>query len=198
MHPYADLLEFLRTVTSNQAAMQRPYFVSIDGYAGAGKSSLTKCLSRDLLKVQSVMLDDFYCPLSAIEQAQLKQHQAVQAYFDTQAFCQQILRPLCQQQPATWHPINWLTQCQLPAKQLRPLGIIIIEGVFASHDDLMAYMDTGIMVVASATIRTHRVLKRPQQNTQWLTHWQATENWFHAQQKTAENVSWVIDGEKRF
>ncbi len=194
MHSYADLLHFLRPAITSNNASKPPYLVAIDGYAGAGKSSLAKRLVSDLPAIQCLTLDDFYRPLNLVQQTSLRQHQAVQAYFDTQAFCQQVLVPLHKQQIATWQPIDWLTQNHLPAQQLHPCGVIIIEGVVASHDDLMAYMDTSVMVTAPTMLRAQRVRQRPQQCIDWWQHWQATENWFHTQQNTQSKVAWLVDG----
>ena len=198
LHHYAQLLHTLTTLPIQTT----PYFVAIDGFAGAGKSTLAKRLVQDLQQceqfVQCLCLDDFYWPLDASQQATLTYAQAQQIYFDSASFCQQIVVPLQQGMIAVWRPVDWLTHEFLAEKQLQPRGIIIIEGVFSSHDDLWPYMHTSVMVVAASATQTERILQRPQPTTGWVVHWQETESWFHQYHKTAKKVAWLIAGDRAY
>ena len=180
-----------------QQSQQQPLLiVAIDGYAGAGKSTLAIWLSQQLPTSQILALDDFYRPLSS-QQQQLQAEPAVQAYLPTQLVVEQIMRPLYQGQTAIWRALDWLTQSRSPEKQISAQGVVIVDGVFSTHKDLMPWVDVSIMVSTAIETCQRRVVARPQPDTAWLAHWQTTEEWFHKHNNTHSKVDWVIAGNVR-
>ncbi|MDP6968990.1 MAG: (d)CMP kinase [Gammaproteobacteria bacterium] len=174
---------------------QPVFIVAIDGYAGAGKSTLAAWLAQQLPASQIIALDDFYRPLSSEQRQQLCAEAAVQAYVPTQYIVNQVLRPLCQGQAATWQALDWLTQDLSPIKQVLPQDVVIMDGVFSTHKHFMPWVDATIMVSTPIVTCQHRVVSRPQPDTVWMDHWQAAEAWFHRQYNTQDQADWVIAGD---
>ena len=177
-----------------QAQQKTTLFVAIDGYAGAGKSTLATWLCEQLPQCQIIRLDDFYRPLSKLQQ-QLQCAKAVQAYFPAAYVVDQVLQPLHNGDSASWHALDWLTQTLLPAKTIHPHGVILLEGVFSTIGELQPWLDCSVMVSVSSKIRHQRVIARPQPSTDWWRHWQATEDWFHKRYDTLRQVDWVLAGD---
>lgn len=175
---------------NQQAAIKSPYIVAVDGYAGAGKSTLARWLA-DQLGAQVITLDDFYRALTAEQTQSLFGEQALQAYFDVPNFANTVLRPLLANRPASWQPIDWLTAQPLALKQVLPKGVIIVEGVFACHKALLPYIDMRIMAVAEPIICQQRVLERQQPDTAWYSHWAMTEDWYHQTNQTQGQVTYI-------
>ena len=178
-----------------QSQLKPLLLVAIDGYAGAGKSTLAAWLADQLAQCQVISLDDFYRPLSADQQAELAAEDAVQAYLETASVVDQVLRPLRDGHEAAWQALDWVSQAWVPRTPLLPRGVILIEGVFSTHADFLPWLDNSVLVEAGAQIRHQRVLARPQSDTSWVVHWQATEDWFHSANATKQIVDWMVAGE---
>jgi len=168
--------------------------VAIDGFAGAGKSTLAKWLAEHLEACQIMSLDDFYQPLANKQWVQLSEEAALQAYLPTQTLAQQLLQPLQQGQSITWQARDWLTKKLSPEKKIVPRGVILVDGVFSSHKDFRPWVDLRILVSTLPSTCRRRVLARPQPNTDWFAHWQRTETWFHNHNKTGLCVDYVTTG----
>ena len=175
------------------AAHKSPFIVAVDGYAGAGKSTLANSLAGQLA-APVITLDDFYRSLTSEQQDYVQGEQAVQAYFDVLDFANKVLIPLQNNMPVSWRPIDWLTGRSLVSKQLVPEGVVIIEGVFACAMALLEHVDMSIMVTADQALCQQRVLARPQEDAAWYRHWAATENWYHRANQTQHRVSYLYSG----
>lgn len=176
------------------AAHKSPYIVAVDGYAGAGKSTLAKSLA-DQLDAQVVTLDDFYRALTPEQAGRLRAEAAMRAYFDIAEFANNILLPLQNNTIASWQPIDWLTGRSLANKQLLPEGVVIVEGVFACANKLLEHIDMSVMVTAEQALCQQRVLARPQEDDGWYQHWAATEEWYHRSNQTQGRVSYLYSGD---
>ncbi|HCH23198.1 MAG TPA: hypothetical protein DE179_02770 [Oceanospirillaceae bacterium] len=179
-----------------QQSQHRPLLiVAIDGYAGAGKSTLAAWLAAHLVQCQIICLDDFYRPLSSEQQVLLQAEEAVQAYLHTADVVAQILAPLREGRQAVWQALDWLSQSWLPRVPLQPQGVILLEGVFSTHASFQPWLDNSVLVTADPQTRSQRVLARPQADTAWVAHWQATEDWFHHVRATPQSVDWLVAGD---
>lgn len=168
--------------------------VTIDGFAGAGKSTLSKWLADHLAACQIMPLDDFYQPLSNQQCSQLTEEAALQTYLPTQTLAQQLLQPLQQGQSISWRAQDWLTKKLSPQKKIVPRGVILVDGVFSSHKDFRPWVDLRVLVSTPPATCSRRVLARPQPSADWFAHWQRTETWFHTHNNTALYVDFVTSG----
>jgi len=186
-----QLLHAIQQQSQEQALL----IIAIDGYAGAGKSTLAAWLASQLPQSQVISLDDFYQPLSSDQQKQLQATEAVQAYMPVADVIAQVLAPLRENNQATWQALDWLSQTWLPRTPVQPQGVILLEGVFSTHADFMPYLDNSVMVTAALQTRCQRVLARPQSDASWVAHWQVTEDWFHDINATKQIVDWIVAGD---
>jgi uridine kinase len=177
------------------AAHKSPYIVAVDGYAGAGKSTLAQWLAAQLQVAQVVTLDDFYRALTPEQENNLHADAALRAYFDMAEFANNVLLPLQNNTIATWQPVDWLTGRSLATKQLVPESVVIIEGVFACAHELLEHVDMSVMVTAEQALCQQRVLARPQEDAAWYQHWAATEEWYHRSNQTQARVNYLYTGD---
>ena len=177
------------------AAHKSPYIVAVDGYAGAGKSTLAQWLAAQLEVAQVVSLDDFYRALTPEQESSLQADAALQAYFNVGEFTNNILRPLQNNTIAKWQPIDWLSAASLESKQVLPQGVVLVEGVFACHARLLDKVDLSVMVLTKENTCQQRVLGRPQPDTQWYDHWAATEDWYQHNNDTQSLVTYLTSGD---
>lgn len=187
--------QLLHTI-QQQSQQHTLLIIAIDGYAGAGKSTLAAWLASHLSQCEIVSMDDFYQPLSVAQQAQLQANDAVQAYLPTADVVTQVLAPLRANKAAVWQALDWLSQTRQPRAPVPPQGVILLEGVFATHADFLPWLDHSVMVTAASPTRHRRVLSRPQSDTSWVAHWQATEDWFHDSNATMQLVDWLVAGDQ--
>lgn len=185
-----QLLQCIATVAKQKSML----LVAIDGYAGAGKSTLATWLAERLESAQIISLDDFYRPLTAQQWQNLQGEKAVQGYFKVQQFMQKVLLPLQNNSPVSWRPIDWLSSNPLPEKTAEPYGVIIIEGVFACHQALLEHVHLSLMVDTGQLQRQQRVLARPQEDSHWYQHWATTEDWYHQNNGTRQRVDYLYSG----
>ena len=186
-----QLLHAIQQQSQEQALL----IIAIDGYAGAGKSTLAAWLASHLPQCEIISLDDFYQPLSADQKTELQAKEAVQAYLHTADVVTQVLAPLRENKAAAWQALDWLSQTRLPRTPVLPRGVILLEGVFSTHADFLPWLDHSVMVTAASQTRCRRVLARPQSDTSWVAHWQATEDWFHGINTTKQIVDWIVAGD---
>ena len=127
-----DLVQLMARLQAAHAA-RRTYLVALDGFGGAGKSTLARRLQVALPTAQIVALDDFYDP--ALKQV------------DRPRVWAQVLRPLRANEPAHYQRFDWPAQALAEWHTLPPGGVVIIEGTTALHPtradayDLTVWLD---------------------------------------------------------
>jgi uridine kinase len=171
--------------------------IAVDGCGGAGKSTLCHALAAKIepwANSQVLTLDEFYRPISAIQRSQLQQLQARAAYFNVEAFKHNVLSPLHGGLGASYKPFHWLDGEQDQAVELLPTGVLIVDGVFSFSKPLRDLIHLSIFVDTSLPVRKQRLLARPQLDSQWVSHWQATESWHHQHEHTSTAVDFVLSG----
>tara|TARA_B100000767_G_scaffold273625_1_gene304334 strand:- start:974 stop:1564 length:591 start_codon:yes stop_codon:yes gene_type:complete len=171
--------------------------IAVDGCGGAGKSTLCHALAAQIgpwANPQVLKLDEFYRPLSAEQRSQLQQLQARAAYFNVEAFRHNVLRPLNGGLSAIYKPFHWLKGENDQAVELLPEGVLIVDGVFSFSKPLRDMNHLSIFVDTPLHVRKQRLLARPQLDTEWVSHWQATESWHHQHEHTPTAVDFVLSG----
>ena len=151
--------------------------VAIDGHSAAGKSTLAAGLQALCPEVQLVHGDDFYRVMPETERFDLDASEGYRRYFDWERLEQQVLRPLATLQEARYSVYDWATGALSDTKIVRPLGTVIIEGVFSARPELRRYYDAIFLVETNERIRAERQKQRGDE-TAWLARWDAAEKFY--------------------
>lgn len=162
----------------------RTLFVGVDGPGGAGKSTLAARLAAAAAG-QVVSVDDFAGPDIA--------------EWDWHRFDEQLVRPLLAGRPARYQRRSWNGAGGLAAAdwvEVRPRGVVVVEGVSATRAESSAPWAVRIWVEAPPDVRLARVLARDggALREQWLRHWIPSEEAYIAAQQPAERADLIVSG----
>lgn len=157
-------------------------FVGVDGFGGAGKTTLAARLAAALPRVVVVHIDDFAGP-GIVE-------------WDWARCRTQLLAPLLDGRPARYQVWDWDADTGGDWVEVGPGGIVVLEGVSATRQELDAPWDLTVWVEAPADLRRARALERDGARTWriWEQQWIPTEQAYAARERPWERVDLVVDG----
>ncbi|MGW9403545.1 chorismate-binding protein [Arthrobacter sp. NPDC055585] len=141
------------------AAAGRPLLIGVDGFSGAGKTSLALELAAALRVHRSVAvfhLEDVYPGWDGL--------QAGMDYYR-----REVLTPLAAGQPAAWQAWDWEAGRYDQLRETDPADIVIFEGVGAGHRAARGLLDAVVWVQAPAELRKERALARDGET--YAPHW---------------------------
>jgi uridine kinase len=181
--PVVALAAVVRTVEQLPGVADRPVVVAVDGYSGAGKSTIAGRLA-DALHATVVHIDDFYADLPDPVRWRLTPGHGVDRYFDWTRLRDQALLPLHRGHTARFRCCDWATGASLTAtiREVPARPMIILEGVYAARPQLADHVDLTVLVKTPADVRADRIRRRdhPPHHQQWHSRWHAAEAlYFH-------------------
>jgi uridine kinase len=156
--------------------------IGIDGYGGAGKSTLAKQLRENFPDAKIVRTDDFY----------------FKDRFDLQRLKAQVLEPLSRNLAAVYQHFDWQTQMLGEWKKIKIGGIVIVEGVCSIHSELNEFYDFKIWIDCPREIRIERGIKRDGEAMRetWENIWMPAEDFYIENDLPRERADLVINGWK--
>jgi hypothetical protein len=168
----------------------RTVFVGVDGPGGAGKSTLAARLAA-AVRGQVVSVDDFAGP--DIPE------------WDWHRFDEQVVRPLVAGRSARYERRSWdgADGADDPDgagsadwAEVRPGGVVVVEGVSATRAESTAPWELRIWVEAPPDVRLARVLGRDggALREKWLQDWIPSEEAYLAAQRPAERADLIVSG----
>jgi len=128
MLPPTDLVEKIKRTKRKHAT----YILGIDGFGGAGKTTLSHWLRENLESVSIVQLDDFYSP---------KLCRA-----DRGRVLKQVFIPLENDMDARYQMYDWRRNALTDWLTIKPGGMVIVEGVSALHSDFAEKYDFRVWI----------------------------------------------------
>ena len=158
-----------------ETSTKRPYLIGIDGRSGAGKSILSERLNERLPNVVVVHVDDFYQVMLAVARESLDAEQGYYQYFDWNRLRQQVLIPLSIRKMARYQRYDWVKESLAENLEVKPQGIIIVEGVYSIRPELRKYYDLCIWIETSERERLRRQIARGENTIEWIQRWAAAE-----------------------
>lgn len=120
-------------------------FIAIDGRGGSGKSTLAEKLQKELAHVTIVHLDDIVYPMRGADRKKL---------------LKQVIVPIKNSKAGKYQIYDYHIKKFTTWKEVKPEGIVIIEGVSALHSDLFSSFDFTIWVECPAEIGMQRGVAR--------------------------------------
>ena len=143
-----------------QHALSRPptlgagRLVCIDGPAGSGKTTLADTVARRTA-AQVVHMDDLYGGWDGL--------------FQVAGQVQRLLRPLAHGLPGPWQRYDWHAGRFAEWHQVRPGGLLVLEGVGSGRTPWAALTTTLVYVETARSLRLRRGLDRD--GDEQAEHW---------------------------
>ena len=179
------------------AALQEPILIGIDGGAGAGKTTFADrfahAVSETAVPVSVVRADGFY-KCAAERWAGPIQDQPIGHDLDWQRLWDQVIDPLRAGRRARYQPFDW------PADRLKdwvtvdPVGVVIIEGVFALRNELSDSYDLRIWLSCPRDTCVSRILDRGDMTPSELERWIPGEEAYTASHAPDQRAHLIVDG----
>jgi uridine kinase len=117
------------TMVRELLTQKQPVLLAIGGYGGSGKTTLARAIQSEFPGSEIVTLDDFAIPGGGS---------------DRKRILSQVLVPLSDGKTANYQRFDWSAQTLAEWKEVKPDGLIIIEGVSVLGDDFNSYFDLRI------------------------------------------------------
>jgi uridine kinase len=170
-HEVAALARFARTV-----------WVGVDGRGASGKSRFTERIVAAVPRAVAVHVDDFAGPSIA--------------EWDWQRLRTQVLQPLLAGRPGRYQRWDWDRDEGAEWHDVPVGGIVVVEGVSATRDELGAPWDLTIWVDTPRELRLARAVERDgaAMLSRWLTDWLPSEERYIACQAPQLRADLVVTG----
>ncbi|MEO5886599.1 MAG: AAA family ATPase [Anaerolineales bacterium] len=187
-----DIPNFIKRV----ATPDRTYLIGVDGGAGAGKSTFSRCLAECITEhpVSILRNDDFYRPLAERWKGSINDKPVGDDY-DWKKLRDEVIHPLRSGRNARFQRYDWTTSQLENWVEVRSGGITIIEGVLTTRNELSHLFDLRIWISCPRNIRIPRMLKRGDTPMEEIDFWLPTETQYIADHSPEKKAHIVIDSE---
>ncbi|MGG1850410.1 uridine kinase family protein [Bacillus wiedmannii] len=185
------ILEQIRVKSVEQSLL----IIGIDGCGGAGKSTLANKIKSKFSTVTIVHMDDFYLSSSQI----INEHptnKSIGADFDWKRLLQEVLDPISNGIEGCYKRYDWETDSLAETHTVPAIGIVIIEGVYATRQELAEMYDLKIWVNCPRETRIKRGIARDGETARdmWENNWMVAEDMYVESHKPHEFADFIIDG----
>ncbi|EKN69805.1 putative uridine kinase [Neobacillus bataviensis LMG 21833] len=156
---------------------QKTLLIGIDGCGGSGKSTLANFLKEHCSDVTVVHMDDFYFPSDQIIETTPTQ-KPIGADVDWKRVVKQVLEPIRRNKEGHYQRYDWKSD-QLAEWHPVPIGgIVIIEGVYSTRNELSNLYDYTIWIDCPRETRLVRGLERDGEEARgmWEDNWMISED----------------------
>jgi uridine kinase len=155
--------------------------VSIDGPAGAGKSTLAATITELEPTAHVVHMDDLYDGWTGLA--------------DVTRQLSTLVRPLAMGKPGFYRRYDWHRAEFVETVDVEPPPLLVLEGVGSGRAELGTLITVLVWVTAPRELRRERGLSRDGAAfaPQW-DGWMRQEDAHFADQRTAERADVVVDG----
>jgi uridine kinase len=191
---YKTVLPDILNRVSELSIAKPVVFIGIDGCGASGKSTFAAELSSSLESVAVIHIDDFYKPSQ--ERSRLTTSKAVGWQFDWQRLEREVLTPLKMGSEANYQQYNWKTDCLADWRNIRPLSVLIVEGIYTLMPELSRYFDLRLWIECPRDVRLKRRLKRDGElaRSQWEDDWMKEEDKYVASYNPHLQAHKIIQG----
>lgn len=154
----------LSSLIQEAQASHRRLIIAIDGRCASGKTTLANSLAEQF-QLPLFHMDDFYLPKA-------QQEDTIAGHMDLKRFKQEILIPLSRNQDVVYRAFDCQSQTYCEPICFHPSNIILIEGSYALHPELVEYYDVRLFLDIDAQLQKERILMRnPDSAEMFFTKW---------------------------
>ncbi|MEO8887695.1 MAG: GNAT family N-acetyltransferase [Jatrophihabitantaceae bacterium] len=156
--------------------------IGIDGFGGAGKSTLAAAIAASVPGSVVVAVDDFAAPIIP--------------EWDWERLRVQLLVPLLAGRTARYQAWDWHQNIGGEWLEVRPRGVVIVEGVSSTRVEVGAPWALTIWVRTPRELRLARAIERDGEGMRWNWEqvWMPSENAYAARERPQERVDLIVDG----
>ncbi|MDQ2716828.1 MAG: uridine kinase [Chloroflexota bacterium] len=170
------------------------FLLGIDGLGGSGKSVFAQALKRNRADVTVVQMDDFFLPSS---QRPLNDPytKPIGGDFDWQRIYEQVLVPLSQNKEGRYQRYDWGSDTLAEEHTVVPGGMVIVEGVYSTRNELASIYDFKVWVECPRDVRLARGLARDGEEARevWENDWMVAEDRYVEAHRSHRRADLVID-----
>jgi uridine kinase len=174
--------------------------VGVDGLGGAGKTSLATSVATELSsggrRVDVVHFDDFYLP-SSLRTREAGVEKPIGGDFDWQRLRDDVLIPLREGRSARYSSYDWNANVLAGMREVPPGGVVLVEGVGSTRNELAALYDVRIWVECPRAVRLSRGLARDgaASRARWERDWMPAEDRYRSEHRPDLSADIVVSGE---
>ena len=169
----------------------RPLVLALDGRCGSGKTTLANALARQFPASVVLRTDDFYLPPA---QRAHGWEQTPCANMDLARLRDEALRPAYAGQPVQYRAYSCREGAYLPARELAPQPLVILEGSYSHHPLLTDCETLRVFVTCSKDEQVRRLQEREgERYANFAARWIPLEEGYFAQYHIAETADFVVD-----
>ncbi len=176
MSQLATALDLIHDASAHRALT----LVGIGGHGGSGKSTLAHAIAASHTDVQVVPTDSFWNG----------------SQFDLPRLRTDVVDALLGGRTATYDSWDWHLQAAAGRVDVRPGGVVVIEGVCALHEMFRHDLAVRIWVDAPYELRLARGLARDGEASRstWTEVWMPSEDAYVARDNPIPCAHLVVDG----
>lgn len=134
---------------------KRPLIIAIDGNCSAGKTTLATLLS-ERLNACILHMDDFFL---RPEQRTSKRYKQPGGNVDRERI-KEVIKDYLENKNISYRPFNCHLNKLDPIKKITYKDILIIEGSYSMHDELIKYYDYKIFMTIDPYVQKERIKNR--------------------------------------
>ena len=166
--------------------------IGIDGPGGAGKSSLCAALAAHTPSITIVHMDDFFVPPGL----RTSPASEIGRQLDWRRVVEQILAPLAKGNPGHYQRFDWATATLQEWHSVPSGGLVILEGVYSTREDIAPYLDQRIWVTIPRDLGLERGIARDGEHSRewWMTDWIQDEDRYILIERPGDLAHTTIDG----
>lgn len=188
-------LDLILKWAEEKCTEQSLLIIGIDGCGGAGESTLANKIKSNFSTVTIVHMDDFYLPSTKIVNEN-PTNKSIGADFDWKRLLQEVLDPISNGVEGCYKRYDWETDSLVASHIVPANGIVIIEGVYATRQELAGMYDLKIWVNCPRETRIKRGIARDGEAARdmWENNWMIAEDMYVESHKPHEFADVIIDG----
>lgn len=174
---------------------QATCIIGIDGCGGAGKSTFAEKLKHTYPNTTIIHMDDFYFPSSQIMNISPVNKQ-IGSDFDWRRMLNQVLEPISHNQEGHYQRYDWSTDCLAEWQTVPVGGLVIVEGIYCTRNELLSKYDFTIWMDCPREIRLARGIERDGEDARdmWEHQWMVAEDMYVREQKPQERANLIVKG----
>lgn len=164
---------------------------AIEGGSASGKTTLGEVL-RQRYDCNVFHMDDFFLQM---EQRTKERLEEPGGNVDRERFLEEVLLPLTKNEIVRYRRFDCGTLELLPAKEILPKKLNIIEGSYSMHPLLDKYYDFSIFLEIEPKLQKERILRRntPEKAQLFFQKWIPMEKYYHEKMRVKERCEMVIN-----